>query len=195
MSAHQPKDTLSLSGDFLTKDISRADVIAVGALLVGLLSAIYTRRQSIEAKATRLAAVKESRRPQRVEVFRLTIAFCAFCTSYYTLYLSQMTKGTRDLVSEIESYRLEIEQRGPLEMPDVETEIKTLQAMAWQLQRNLDKLGHQATVAQSATAASAAVTAIEQLVDSFAEKRVSLPTTFAPYLSEANPAPPPDASR
>ena len=185
MSVLQPKDTLSLLGDFLSQDISRADVIAVGALLVGLLSAIYARRQSIEAKATRLAAVKASRRPQRVEVFRLTIAFCAFCSRYYTLYQSQMTKGTRDLVAEIESYLWEIEQLGPLEMPDVETEIKTVQAMAWQLQRNLDKLGHQATVAQSAIAASAAVTAIEQLVDSFAEIRVSLRSTFAPYLSEA----------
>jgi hypothetical protein len=114
MSAHQSEDTLSLLGDFLSQDISRADVIAVGALLVGLLSAIYARRQSIEAKATRLAAVKESRRPQRVEVFRLSVAFCAFCGRYYTLYLSRMTKGTRELVAEIESFRWEIEQLGPL---------------------------------------------------------------------------------
>jgi hypothetical protein len=185
MSAHQSEDTLSLLGDFLSQDISRADVIAVGALLVGLLSAIYARRQSIEAKATRLAAVKESRRPQRVEVFRLSVAFCAFCGRYYTLYLSRMTKGTRELVAEIESFRWEIEQLGPLEMPEVETEIEKIQAMAWQLQRNLDKLGQQATLTQSAVAASATVTVIEQLVDLFAEKRVLLRTTFAPYLSEA----------
>ena len=185
MSTHQPPSTLSQLGDFLSQDISRADVIAIGALLVGLLSAIYARRQSIEAKTTRLATIKESRRPQRVEVFRLTIAFCAFCGRFYTLYLSQMTKGTRDLVVEIESYRWEIEQLGPLEMPEVESEIKNLQAMAWNLQRNLDRLSKQATVAQSAIAASSAVTAIEQLVDSFSEKRESLRKIFAPYLSEA----------
>jgi cytochrome oxidase assembly protein ShyY1 len=70
-------------------------------------------------------------------------------------------------------------------MPEVETEIEKIQAMAWQLQRNLDKLGQQATLTQSAVAASATVTVIEQLVDLFAEKRVLLRTTFAPYLSEA----------
>lgn len=187
MSTHQPQNTLSQLGDFLSQDISRADVIAFGALLVGLLSAIYARRQSIEAKAARLASIKESRRPQRVEVFRLTIAFCAFCGRYYTLYLSKMTKGTRDLVAEIESYRWEIEQLGPPEMPEVESEIKNLLAMAWNLQRNLDRLGHQDAEAQSASTASATVTAIEQLVDSFAEKRVSLRTTFAPYLNALEP--------
>jgi len=179
------QSTLSCLGDFFSQEISRADVISIGALLVGLFSAIYTRRQSIEAKAARLAATKESRRPQRIEVFRLTISFCAFCSQYYTLYVSHMTQGTRALVSQIESFHWEIEQLGPFEMPEVEAEIKAICSMAWQLQRNLDKLGQEAAVTQSATEASKAVLAIEQLVERFDEKRDSLRTTFSTYLGEA----------
>ena len=171
--------------DFITQDLLRADVIALGALLVGCLSAVYARRQSVEAAKARIAATRESRRPQRLEVFRAMVEFCAFCGRYYTMYLMNATKGTRDLVSEIESLRWQMEQRGPLEMPDVAAEIKALESMAWRLQRHLDRLGSQAAVVQSGTTARADEIAVQELSDTFATKRNSLQQVFAPYLNDA----------
>jgi hypothetical protein len=171
--------------DFLTQDLLRADVIALGALLVGCPSAVYARRQSVEATRTRIAATRESRRPQRLEVFRSMVEFCAFCGRYYTMYLMNVPKGTRDLVSEIESFRWQMEQRGPLEMPSVEAETKTLVSMAWRLQRHLNNLGTQSAVVQTGIADPVNEAAVQELSDEFAAKRVSLQQVFAPYLNDA----------
>jgi len=116
---------------FLSEDFQRSDLIALAAFLVSGLSVIYARRQAQEAKQSRLAAVRESRRPQRIDVLRLMRDFCQYGGSYYTLYCMGAVKGTRDLVAAIDAFKLEVEQHGPLEMPSVEAEVKSLQTLAW----------------------------------------------------------------
>lgn len=174
---------MSLLTEFISQDLQRSDVIALGALLVGCLSAIYARRQADEARKSRIAAITESRRPVRLELLRATLDFCLYCGRYYTLFLMNAVNGTRDLVAEIDSFKLEVEQHGPLEMPNVEAEIKALQSMAWNLQRGLDRLGIQSSVIANG-ACSSDETAVQRFVDEFAARRKGLHALFRPYLNQ-----------
>lgn len=169
---------------FLSEDFQRADLIALAALLVGCLAAIYARRQAVEAKLSRLGSVRESRRPQRLEVLRLARDFCRFCGTYYTMYCMGTVNGTRDLVAEIAAFKLDIELHGPLEMPQVEAELSALQTMAWGLQRHLDRMGFQNSVRRDGPCSEADEDAVHALTDQFADKRAGLHGLFAPFLSE-----------
>jgi hypothetical protein len=169
---------------FLLQDMSRADVIATIALLVGLLSASYARRQAEEAKQARLAAIRESRRPHRLEVFRSMQSFCLFCSRYYTTYLMNKTAGTRDLVAGLESFRWEMEQAAVYEMPEVAARAKLLESWAWGLQRHIDRLGAQSSVAAVGPSSTEDEAKVQELSDAFAHERTSLMSLFAPYLAD-----------
>ena len=112
------------------------------------------------------------------------LEFCAFCGRYYTRYLMKSVVGTRDLIAELESFSWQIEQYGPLEMPKVEAEVKTLESMAWRLQRSLDRLGRQSSVIEIGIGSEADENAVHELVDAFAAKRRALRDVFKPYLSD-----------
>ena len=60
----------STTDDFLAQDAQRADIIAMGALFLGCLAAMYARRQSEEAKKARISAELASRLPHRLDAFR-----------------------------------------------------------------------------------------------------------------------------
>jgi len=69
--------------EFFAQDFIRADLIAMAALGVAGLSALYARRQADEARKSRLSAEREARRPQRLEIYRELAAFTQFMTEDY----------------------------------------------------------------------------------------------------------------
>ena len=71
-------------------------------------------------------------------------------------------------------------------MPAIEAELKSLQAMAWNLQRNLDRLGSQSSVNRAGPRSTEVEDAVHALTDQFAERRKVLYSLFSPYISEAN---------
>lgn len=127
-----------------------SDLIAIAAVLIALFSAEYARRSGNAAqKANEIArkaneiAVRNSLRPARLEVYRSMMDFAQYCSTYWTHWTLEHLGpviGTRDLVERIDSFKWEIEQQGPLHMPDVETKASEFQRKAWQIQRLLDRL-------------------------------------------------------
>ena len=168
--------------EFLAQDFTRADLIALAALGVAGLSVLYARRQANEARKTRLSAEREARRPQRLEIFRELEDYCRYCSTYYTLYLLGTVPGTRDLVARIETLKVKMDQGAIFDMPEVVGVSNNVQAMGWRMQRHLDRIGQQSSSPTSATAVAKDVTAVEDLVDSFAKQRSELNKVFAPYL-------------
>lgn len=168
--------------EFLGQDFSRADLIALAALAVAGASAIYAKRQSDEARKSRLSAEKEARRPQRLEVYHTMEDYCRYCSKYYTAYLQGDTTGTRDLSARIGDFKRAIEHGAIYDMPSVAAQAKLLESMGLQMQRHLDRLGNQPTVIQRGTEAKDDERAVESLVDNFEDQRKALRSVFAPYL-------------
>ena len=168
--------------DFLGQDFSRADLIALAALAVAGLSAVYARRQSNEARKSRLSAEKEARRPQRLELYRTMEDYCRYCSKYYTTYLQGETTGTRNLTARISDFKRAMEHGAIHDMPGVAAQAKLLDSMGWQMQRHLDRFGNRTTVMQRGTEAKDDERAVENLVESFEEQRKALRGVFAPYL-------------
>lgn len=70
----------------LDLDNKVAEVIAIIALLISVLSVIYARGQRAAADRANVIAVLESRRPLRLQVFQSMHHFSKYCSSYWTLY-------------------------------------------------------------------------------------------------------------
>jgi len=178
--------TTSTLYDFITSDISRADLIALAALAVASLSAVYAGRQAEEARRTRLSAQKEARRPQRLEILQTMQDYCSYCGKYYTLYLGDETNGSTQLTARIEVFAQQMEAAAIYDMPGVAAESKLLQSMGWQLQRHLGRLGAQPTVIRRGTEAKGDERMVQELVEKFAARRQGLREVFAPYLHESH---------
>jgi len=168
--------------EFIAQDFTCADLIAMAAVLVAGLSALYARRQADEARKSRLSAERGARRPQRLEIYREMEEYCRYCSSYYTAYLQRTVPGTRDLTARIDRLKTAMEQGAIFDMPTVAEASEQLQGMGWKMQRHLDRIGHQARVGSSATEAAKDATAVEELVESFEKQRKELRNVFAPYL-------------
>ncbi len=168
-----------------------SDLIAIASALIALLAAVYARHTGNAAqKANEIArkaneiAVHNSLRPTRLEVYRSMMDFAQYCSTYWTLEHLGPVKGTRNLVERIDSFKWEIEQQGPLHMPDVETKASEFQRKAWQIQRLLDRLA----VGQNNPEDRAYQSGEENMsgiVEWFANERRELRATFQAYLSEA----------
>jgi hypothetical protein len=90
-------------------------------------------------------------------------------------------EGTRDLVTRIESFKWEIYQHWPLDMPKVQEEIEKALKNAWQLQRCLDRL----TGSDPRPLDSAYHTAedkVDGLIDWFGSEEKRMRELFDPYL-------------
>jgi hypothetical protein len=171
-----------------------SDLIAIASLLVAILAAVYARHaRNATQDANRIArkaneiAVHNNLKPARLEIYRLMMDFAQYCSTYWTQWtLAHLgpVKGTRELVERIDSFKWEIEQQGPLRMPDVEAKASEFQRRAWQMQRLLDRLA----VGQNNPEDRAYQSGEENmngLVEWFVNERHELRTTFQPYLSEA----------
>ena len=168
--------------EFFAQDFTRADMIAMAALGVAGLSALYARRQADEARKSRLSAERDARRPQRLEIYREMEEYCRYCSTYYTVFLQGTVPGTRELTARIDRLKTAMEQGAIFDMPAVAEASKKLQNMGWKMQRHLDRIGQQARVVASATEAAKGATAVEELVESFEKQRKELRSVFAPYL-------------
>lgn len=174
--------------EFLAQDFTRADLISLAALGIAGIAAIYARRQSEEARKSRLSAEKEARRPQRLEVFREMEAFCRYCGSYYTLYLQGTVPGTRNLVARTNDFKEKMDQAAISDMPRIRALSGELATMGWAMQRHLDRLGNQCTVVNRGTDNIADQEAVQALVDKFEAKRLELDEAFSAYLHSNNEA-------
>lgn len=164
--------------------ISITDLIAVGALLVAILSAIYARAARDAANRANEISTRESLRPHRLQVFQAMHHFSLYCSKYWTLYHMGEVNRSRELTSRIETFEWEIKQHGHLGMPDVEAKVKELVLGAWKMQRLVDRIAggqtnphdHQYETAEDN---------VHGLVEWFAKENGELKALFQPYLSAA----------
>lgn len=161
-----------------------SDLIALAAVLAAVLSALYARHARDAARRANNIAVHHNLRPLRLAVYQSMKEFAHYCSTYRTLQQVRAVNGTRDLVEHIESFKWEIDQHGPLAMPDIEGKAAEFQNKAWQLQRILDRIaGGQSNPLDRAY--DSAEENLDGLVDWFANEHRQLRTSFQPYLGGA----------
>ena len=168
----------------LDLDIKVSDISATIALLISVLSAIYARGQRIAADRANLIAVRESRRPLRLQVFQSMHHFSTYCSKYWTLYHMGEVSRSRELTERIDTFTWEIEQHGHLDMPDVEEKAKAFVNGAWKLQRLVDRIADGQNNPHDREYATAEEN-VEGLVDWFAKESHELKALFQPYLRAA----------
>ena len=110
--------------------------------------------------------------------------FAHYCSTYRTLLHIEAVNGTRDLVEKIDSLKWEIEQQGPLHMPDIEDKAAEFLRRAWQMQRLLDRLSAGQDSPEDHSYKSNEEN-MDGLVEWFANEGKELRTIFQPYLGEA----------
>ncbi|MBY0498596.1 MAG: hypothetical protein K2P74_03125 [Nitrosomonas sp.] len=166
----------------LDPDIEVSDIIAAVALLISVLSAIYARGQRIAAERANLIAVRESRRPLRLQVFQSMHHFSKYCSTYWTLYHMGEVNRSQELMERIATFKWEIEQHGYLDMPDVEEKVKAFVNGAWKLQRLVDRIASGQNNPHDPEYATAKEN-VEGVVDWFAKENRELKALFQSYLS------------
>jgi hypothetical protein len=168
----------------LDLDIKVSDVIAAIALLISVISAIYARGQRAAAERANLIAIRESRRPLRLQVFQSMHHFSNYCSTYWTLYHVGQVTRSRQLTERIETFKWEIEQQGHLDMLDVEETANAFVNGAWKLQRLVDRIAGGQNDSHDREYATAQEN-VEGLTDWFGKENRELKTLFQPYLGAA----------
>lgn len=161
-----------------------SDLLALAALLVAILSAVYSKHAIAASKRSNEISTHHQLRPLRLAAYNSMRAFARFCETYSTMLHGGAVDGTRDLVNQIESFKWEIDQHGPLEMPEVEEKASEFQSKAWQLQRVLDRIAgrqNQPLDREYETAEDNR----DGLVEWFHNEGRNLSELFTPYLSGA----------
>lgn len=158
------------------------DLLSLGALLVSILSALYARHANSEAKRANAASLHWQQRPLRLEVYRSMFQFAQFCSTYFTMWHLKAVNGTRDLTSRIDSFKWEIAQHGPLNMPEVEALQGRMISSAWNMQRLIDRIagGHHESMDAAFVDADEH---LHHLISWFASERDGLVSTFGGYLT------------
>lgn len=164
--------------------ISTTDLIAVAALLVALLSAIYARGARDAANQANEISTRESLRPLRLQAFQAMHHFSLYCSKYWTLYNMGEVNRSRELTAKISTFEWEIKQHGHLGMAGVEEKAKELVRGAWKMQRLVDRIAGGQTNPHDREYESAEDN-IQGLVDWFGKENGDLQALFQPYLSAA----------
>jgi len=120
--------------------MSDSDLIAFAAVLAACIAALYARHARDEARKANAISEYWQRRPIRLAVFQSMTQFAQYCSTYVTLYHMKAVNGTHDLVSHIDTFKWEIQQHGPLAMPEVEAKAEEFVKSAWKMQRLLDRI-------------------------------------------------------
>jgi hypothetical protein len=162
-------------------NLGTSDLIALAAIGVALLSALYARRAAGHAQRANEIAVQIALRPSRLALFTSIVEFLHFCSTYRTLQSIGQVKGSADLVTRLDRFKWEIAQHGPIEMPKVEDLIQETNNKAWQLQRLSDRLGGPDPKPLD-SAFPTAEENLDGLMDWFALQEKGVPTLFEPYL-------------
>jgi hypothetical protein len=93
----------------------------------------------------------------------------------------KMVQGTRDLVSKIYTFKWEVEQHGPLDIPEVENLIENAQKRALQLQRLIDRLSG-ADAKPIEKGFETAEDNVDTIIECFDAQEKALKDMFEPYL-------------
>jgi len=168
--------------------LSFNDLLALAAILVAGLAALYARWAAIQAKrsadaATRANAIAEYHhlRPLRLAAFHTMAAFASFCTKHKTFKLLHEIKGTQVLVREIMAFKIEMAKQGPLQIPDLERKAVEYERQGNQMQRLFDRI-ESGQGGSLDPAHSSAEDHLDAIVDWFAAERLDLDKRFEPYL-------------
>ena len=103
--------------------------IALGVSIAGLIIGEMRHRENL-----RLV-----QRPFNMRAFELTFEFADFVGKYKTGYETRFVASTRELVSNIETFKRELNLLGPVSVPGFVDLTKELQNKAWRLRRALDR--------------------------------------------------------
>jgi hypothetical protein len=115
-------------------------LVALLACVIALVSAFYARKSRDISQQANNIAVHNNLRPSRLAVYNVLKEYSRYCSSYRTLQCINAVNGTRDLVERIGTLKSEIDNYGPLNMPEIESKIEEFQNMGWKFQRVLDRL-------------------------------------------------------
>ena len=161
--------------------IERSDLIALISALLAALAALYARWSVNQARRSNEIAMMAEQKPRRLSVYASLRDFLHFCSTYRTMQCMKMVEGTHDLVARIDSFKWEIKQHGPLDMPEIVTLAEDARANAWQLQRLLDSLpGLDARRIEQVSETTD--NDIAAILEWFATKEKMLEGLFEPYL-------------
>ena len=163
------------------ESIGGSNLIALLSACFAALAAIYARWSAKQARISNEITIKSELKPRRLSVFASIKEFLHFCSTYKTMQHLKMVQGTNDLTSRIDSFIWEVEQHGPLDMPEVEELVENARKKAWQLQRLLDRLtGPNAKPLNKEF--ETAEDNLDNVIDWFAAKEKELKNMFEPYL-------------
>jgi hypothetical protein len=161
--------------------MERCDLIALLSACFAALAALYARWAAIQACKANALTVQAELKPRRLAVFASLKDFLHFCSTYSTMQSLKMVPDTRELVEKIHTFKWEVEQHGPLDMPAVDDIIKDAPKKAWQLQRLLDRLkGPDAKPVDKGF--ERAEDNLNNIIEWFAAREKGLKDTFEPYL-------------
>ena len=161
--------------------LQTSDVISLLAAALAALSALYARHAAAHARRANELTVQNALRPDRLAVFTALVEFLQYCSTYKTLQCVKAVTGTADLMTKLDIFKWEIAQRGPLNMPTVESVVREAITNAVQLQRLLDRSAAPDAMPINSAYASAEDN-LDALLDWFAAKKREAPTLFEPYL-------------
>jgi hypothetical protein len=170
----------------ISESMTRSDLIALLSVCFATLAALYARWSANQARISNQITIKSELKPRRIAVFASIKDFLHFCSTYKTMQYLNMIQGTNDLTNKIDTFIWEVEQHGPLDMPEIETLIETARNKAWQLQRLFDRLsGPNAKPLDSKY--ETAEDNLHAVIDWFSEKEKGLKDLFEPYLRIIQP--------
>lgn len=161
--------------------MERSELIALLSVCFAALAALYARWAVTQARRANAIAVQAELKPRCLSVLASVKNFLHFCSTYTTMLSLKMVQGTRDLTAKIDTFKWEVEQHGPLDMPEVENLIENARKNAWQLQRLIDRLkGPDAKPVESGY--ESAEDNLDAIIEWFAAQEKGLKDIFEPYL-------------
>jgi hypothetical protein len=161
--------------------MSQSDLIAFAAVLAACLAALYARHARDAARKANELTTYWQQRPLRLAVFQSMAQFAQYCSTYATMHHMKAVNGTRDLVARIDTFKWEIEQHGPLAMPEVEAKVDEFVKGAWRMQKLLDRIAGGQNVSLDPVY-STAEDNLNAVGDWFAEQNRELKTLFRDHL-------------
>jgi hypothetical protein len=159
-------------------------LVSLLACVIALLSVYYARKSREIAQEANNISVHQNLRPSRLAVYKLMREYAHYCSTYRTLQFLKAVEGTRDLVEHIETLKWEIDNYGPLNMPDIEKKAIEFQNKGKQLQRVLDRLaGHDERPLD--VEFETLEDNMHGITDWFSQEHKDLKRTFAKYIANA----------
>lgn len=159
-------------------------LVSLLACVIALLSACYARKSREIARKSIDISVHQNLRPLRLAVYKSMMEYAHYCSTYRTLQHMKAVDGTHDLIEHIDTLKWEVDQYGPLNMPEVEKKYVDFQNKGWKLQKVLDRLaGHDNRPhdMQFETLEDN----MHNTIDWFAQEQKDLKKMFSKYLTTA----------